>query len=313
MRSIVFLFLTFIASQLLAQDLIVKTNGDSLNCLITRNENSYMHFNQIINHRLKRDSLAMATIKTFKVDYYTTKKAVQKEEVKTVSVPKVIHPVQSRTVNSPAYNYNSILTQNNTFFLSVNAGLGLRLKDPSEKYGPQLKEYYQNLYSGLTLGAEAAYFINDYIGFGFQFSSFQSKHAVEAAIDTTGSGSYVFGTFSNDVSIVSVEPTFYLRTYSQNQKSIFIGHASIGTTMYSNEIDEIIYQYKESGNDVSLSIGGTYHYMIDKNFAIGASATYHIALINKLTYDDGLIKFTSSYYPEDVSRIDLKALLAYWF
>lgn len=310
MKSLVFLFLIFITSHVFAQDLIVKNNGDSLNCLITRNENSYMYFNQIVNHRFKRDSLSLAHIKTFKVDYYN----FEKPEIEHVSKPKVIYPTQNKpNPKTVAYSSIKIPHQQHDFFVSINSGFGFRLKDPAEKYGSSLKEYYEDLYAGVTWGAEGAYFFNENLGVGLRFSSYSSSNKTQAAVDSSGNGTYVFGEFSNSVSIKFLGPTFYYRKYSQNEKSILLGHASLGNTIYSNDVDAIIIKYTETGNNLTLSIGATYQFMVDKNFSIGASANYHLAIINQLTYDDGVNKFSSSLYPEDVSRIDLKALLAYWF
>ena len=308
MRNAIFLFLTFCAQLVLSQDLIVKSTGDSLNCLITRNENSYMYFNRIENHRLKRDSLALADIKAFKVDYFTSKK----KEVEPSVIPKVVYPTQTNTSKEGAkYTPSITLNYKNTFLLSANIGLVLRLNNPNEKYGPEFEEYFKDLYTGITIGAEAAYFLNENIGFGLQFSKYSSNVKVSGTIDT--SGIVNFGTISDAVSIIYIGPTFYYRYISQNSKSIFLGHVSIGNTFYSNDIDIIIYQYNESGNNISTSVGATYQYMIDKSFSIGASVDYHSATITQLTYDDGIEKFTSSLFPEDVSRIDLKLLLAYWF
>lgn len=318
MRSVVFLFLTFIVSQLLAQDLIVKTTGDSLNCLITRNENSYMYFNQIVNHRFKRDSLAMADIKTFKVDYYTTKKTGLKEEVKTVSAPKPVTIQPYIVKKTPTQNdvYRPRYTKENYFFLSIGAGLSNRtVTIPSglSQYG---KDFFEDLLQGGVLGIEAAYFINDNIGFGFQANQHISNviiKDVSVLVDSINN-IRVVGDYELKIRINYFGPTFYARKISNNEKHIFIGKGSLGYTHYSEkEYFSGNILTATTGGNLSLAIGGEYYFMLDPHIAIGAGVNYHQAQIISYTTSDGVNLVTTSNSPIDANRYDLKVLLAYWF
>ncbi len=315
MRSVVFLFLTFMASQLLAQDLIVKTNGDSLNCLITRNENSYMYFNQIVNHRFKRDSLAMATIKTFKVDYYTTKKAVQKEEVKTVSQPK---PVTIQPYNTPKYiskpkNLPSYGKELN-FFVSINAGISNRTLAVPSGLSQFQKDFVSDLFHGSVWGLESGYFIDDNIGFGLQFSQHISNVLIKNAyINDTINDIYLQGNYSFNVRISYFGPTFFVRSISSNEKHVFLGKLTLGYTYYSEEesISETFLS-STTGDNITYSFGGTYMYMLDPHLSLGASLDYNSAQITNAKYVSGF-NLSAPPFTLDLNRYDIKLLLAYWF
>lgn len=319
MKSSLFLFLIFIASQLLAQDLIVKTNGDSLNCLITRNENSYMYFNQIVNHRFKRDSLALANIKTFKTDYYTTKKTVKTVEEKPAanSTPITIQPYNTEKKDPKSVgNYAPSYKKERNFFLSMSSGFSNRIVALPNNLNQRGKDFFKDVLQGGVLCLDGGYFINEEIGLGFQVHQHISNAVIEnvSVLVDSVNNIRVVGDYELKIRINYFGPTFFARKTSENEKHVLIGTGSLGYTHYSeNEYFVETVLTTVTGGNIGLSIGGQYHLMLDPHLAIGLGVNYHQAQIVSYTFSSGANSITISDAPINTNRYDIKLLLAYWF
>lgn len=143
------LFGILLSAKLQAQDLIVTTKGDSINCKITRETAEFIHFAYMKEGRRFTTLLPVTKIETFRKAYY--------------DVPAV--PFTSSPNKSRESGWRS----------GIHAGYSRRLAKVSDQVPGSQKAYINKLKSGFTVGGDLHYFISEALGFGVKYNFNKNK------------------------------------------------------------------------------------------------------------------------------------------
>lgn len=285
MKKIFFHFLlVFSFTALRAQDLIVTNKGDSINCFIRDITRRDIIFAINQNDRIVTTKLAQWEVKSYQKNFYQTR---------VVPVEKI---VQMATYNK--------------WRLGVSGAFGYLLAPVPDM--PGFEKYYRELKKGYSLGAEAGWFKNKYIGFGAKYSVFKTSNEMDNIYVVYPNGQTKKGILRDDVSLHYFAPVFFLRG-SFGKRLPFISDFSIGYVGYKNKA-VYVDPYTITGNTLGMSVGFRFEFDIDYSLTLGFGGNINTGIIDRIQVDDGKRKLQYQLEEnelQNISRIDLSVTLSF--
>lgn len=144
------LFVTFIGIQRLnAQDLIVTTKGDSINCHITLKTFDYLRFRVKLENGTQASSLPLYEVSSYQYNFYPG----------TV-IPKV------KKIRNHDYQH---------WRLAANIGFSKHIAPTAPNLSYEENQQAEGLKRGRNLGVACDYFISEPFGIGIKYVNFYSK------------------------------------------------------------------------------------------------------------------------------------------
>ncbi|HLO60675.1 MAG TPA: hypothetical protein VK179_18135 [Bacteroidales bacterium] len=137
-----------------AQDLIVTTEGDSLNCKITGLKPGFICFALVHKGQVRNTILPFNRVKYYQDKYYATSE-----------IDKIIR--------QNGYTH---------FRLAVNGGWSYRIARNPEDLPAEFTPYLNELKSGYHYGVDATYYWSETMGIGFKYYNYRSKNEMNIAI-----------------------------------------------------------------------------------------------------------------------------------
>jgi hypothetical protein len=229
---LLFLF-ALICNALCAQDLIVTTNNDSINCqiLVIGNKpvgDKLLHFTVIRDNEVVKISLPVEQIRTSILGYYS--------DVEPIYVYPNIH--QKKTDD-----YYS------RFIIAIAGGYSNRFISSNRTSN---EDYYKKLKNGYHYGMELNYYFNKYLGIGINYYiSYFNLNATDYRD-------------SEKIRMQQVIPTFNVRIFDKQKFGAFLFNIGVGYVDYKNECYMTFYNngsyslpwtVRERGIGVLCSIG----------------------------------------------------------
>jgi hypothetical protein len=274
-------FLLIGESFIQAQDLIVKSNGDSLNCKIIYIESESIHFSY-------KDTAGIVRVSLLPVSQvkYKKKNFFPKSEVS----PDKIRIAENRKLRFGFYGGWSYIT----------AKVG-------DNVPAAFDEYMQQLKSGYHFGADFNYFISENIGFGIKYTIFRTQNEVESiyAIDTTTGKTY-YGRLEDDITCQFIAPTFTTRVSSDDKKINFIADAALGYLHYKDNAT-LINSFTLTGGTLGLLLDAGVDFHLVNDLSLGFCFSYLMGSLTQYKYYDGVQKKTIEFEEgtvEGLSRFD---------
>jgi hypothetical protein len=283
-----------------AQDLIVSTKGDSINCTVMVQNLKSVHFFYKDGTSVVTRELPRTAVKSVIVGYYKLGKKdipTEKElltpiapEVTIVEAPAAAVPIVDSTAieeaNTPVFSptpdavVRDSLTEEYTesrlldtvlivtkarhysrWFLGFRGGYSNRLVRTNQAASPSVKEYFDELRSGYALGIGTGYFFWKSIALGINAEMYQSRASM---LDDTRDDKVNIG-------FVGVSATH--RRVLRYDKSATYASFLLGYQSYLNERHEVgeleIFRGKAVGWGLSLGID----YAISPHVALSFTAS----------------------------------------
>lgn len=153
----VFMLLSYVQYSV-AQDLIVTAKGDSINCQITRQQNSIVYFDYVQNNKVKSTLIPADQIVVIQKGYY---------------------PVSAQ---SQATEYN-VKRDFSRWRYGVYGGYSYRTGKIDKNLSQASKGYLKELKSGFTIGGDVHYFLSESIGLGVVYGLNKHKAKTSTASD----------------------------------------------------------------------------------------------------------------------------------
>ena len=204
-----FLILTFalIGSQLLSQDLIVTTNGDSLNCKIKYRLLGNIHYKFSQGGGTHHSLMHKTEVKTFKYDYYNnnaTEKYLNdngpKDLVLTQDGDSIrckivalkfnqlyykvdadssanINVIPEDQVKKYRFDYYHPFSNYQKWTLSFNGGYSRRLTEISKNLNSYYDDHIKQLKEGYHLETDFTYYFSEYLGVGAKCALFKASNS----------------------------------------------------------------------------------------------------------------------------------------
>lgn len=274
-----------------AQDLIVKTNNDSIPCKIKELGALYISYYYNNGGVIKTGNIATQQVKNFQYN--------------ALPVDSIFLKHKGRL------NTNSGIG----IYLSATAGLGyLSAPIPKGTIPDFYKKYLTELRSGTSFHINAMYFINSRIGLGFHYGNFNTQNYITKVVVYTTKDTLI-GPLSDNINTHYFAPTLYIKFGNTKQSVLPMIAIGAGYTSYVNDASLAI-PFKIESSTIGLNLQGILDINMGYNLALSLKLGVYSGSLTKATITDinaqskRTVTFTE---PDNISRIDLHAGLRYKF
>lgn len=271
-----------------AQDLIITSTGDSINCKITKEKGDFTYFTFVKEKEVRNTLLPKSQIREYKKGYFA------QSEI----------PVDYKIA---AQNYER-------FRFSVNGGYSYRFAKISETIPNDYQNYMKGLKSGSHISIDASYFINETIGLGMKYSKYFSKGDFGTInADYNGDGIIDSGQMNDNISISFLGPMFTTNMPSRNKKNALYSSLAIGYLSYKDD-GKYIEPLLLEGSTVGFVGDLGYQIEIARNMSIAFTLSYTLGTLTKIEstgngYSNTIELDKDSY--ENLGRIDFSIGLVF--
>ncbi|GHV59486.1 hypothetical protein FACS1894182_13640 [Bacteroidia bacterium] len=266
---------------LCAQDLVVTTNGDSLNCKITKVKGDFIYF-------------------TFK----------HKDEVRNTLFPKsqvVDYQYKYYSESELPASYKLPGDDYSKWRVAIDAGWSYRTAPVSDQVNSDTKKFLRNLKSGWSAGADLTYYFSEYIGLGFRYNEHLSSASASGYI-TYPNGSTESGMLRENIRVSYIGPLLSTRLFHADKKNCFLFNIGIGYVGYHDKQSVNSYHLTSTGGTIGTYYGIGYDIGITKNWAIGIQLSGTSGVLSSMKRSNGTstetIQLERGSY-EGLSRLDI--------
>ncbi|MGC3976815.1 MAG: hypothetical protein QM751_00370 [Paludibacteraceae bacterium] len=265
----------------MAQDLIITTEGDTLNCKITKIKSGYIYFTFKHKDEIRNTLLPDNQVKSYQLKYYQAAEVPEKT-VKS----KEIYP---------------------RFRGAINGGWSYRTAKVSDNTPSGLEQYMNNLKSGFHYGLDGAYYFSELLGVGIKYNNFNSKNKMDDIQLRFSDGTYVNGELSDNISINFIGSFFSMRFLNSTKQNCFLINWGMGYLGYYDKA-VLIDNYSMSGSTFGVTLDIGYDIGLSKNLALGLQLSYTSGTLTQYKLTQGgfsqTVKLKSENY-ENLSHINL--------
>jgi hypothetical protein len=260
----VFILLSY-ANVLVAQDLIVTTKGDSINCLITKQKNSVVYFDYVQDNKVKSTLIPEDQVGVLQKGYYPT------------------------SVGSTVTNYK-ISRDFSRWRYGVQGGYSYRTGKIDKNQSQSTIDYLKNLKSGYTLGGDVHYFISESVGFGMVYGL--NKHKAETAMEADDVTMHYFG--------ASMLNRYIL---ANPQKHIILG-VNMGYQSYLDKVG-VNGSNQITGNTFGLGFEAGFEQELSSSALLHFNIGYKGSTLTKIRVNEGpAVKLDKENF-ENLGRLEL--------
>lgn len=198
--------------------------------------------------------------------------------------------------------------------IGLQGGYGFRTAKLPNNISPDYKDYLRKLTRGPVLGANVRFNISSGITLGLYYDRFFKGVQAEGYFYDED-GNYYEGNISNFHTINFIAGSFGMMGLTHNKKHSLYYDLLFGYMDYQDKAKEFDTKYTLSGKTFGLGMVFGYDYLLTKHLAIGVEASYHIAALSKVRYEDGIHieDYDLGNSREGLQRANLKAGISYYF
>ena len=289
MKKTFFLFVFICFCKILAaQDVIITTEGEYLDCKIIKVDEEFIYYSYIYQEQTKETLIPRDLVEKFKIN----------------------NPKQHQ---SSAY---TVIDNDKAFPIlrfAVNTGPSYRTGRTPKEYSEDVKGYIRKVKMGYHFGGDFDCLFNETLGFGFKYNRFSSTDKAESISLPDAEGNILTGRIEEDVTISYMGPSMSTSFFLEPAQSLFIANCSIGLIQYKNEAS-FIDSYVLSGNNMGFSFDVGFDKSLSKNLACGIKIAYVGGYLTQVEIEKGTEKETimlAEELYESLSRIDLSVGLRF--
>lgn len=282
MRTILTLIaFVFCIQTVFSQDLIVTSEGDSINCKITKLKKDNIYFTFKHKNEIRNTLLPLSKVSFHQYSFF------EKSEV-----PK------DRIFGKQIYPH---------WRFAVNGGWSSHTAKISDQIPSDFKQYAKELRSGYHISGDITYYFSEPLGVGFKYLIFNSSNQLNDIFITYPDGTRKDGIMRNDLSISFIGPSFSTRLLNASKKNALTMNMALGYMKYLDK-QVVVDHFTMSGNSVGLIYEIGYDIGISKNLALGFQVSFLSATMSQYDWNDGITTKTIKLEPgefESLHRIDL--------
>ncbi len=270
-----------------SQDLIVTSDGDSINCKITRIKADNIYFTFSYNGEIRSTLLPKSSVNFYQADYY---------EISEVPADKVI--------GNPEYRH---LT------LSLMGGYAYRTARLSDDIQPEFRDYIKNLKSGYHLNGNLTYYVSELLGIGLIYDFSNASNSMDDIYLEDEFGNRRYGMMSDDIKVTFIGPTLSSRLMNRKKTSALLINLSLGYMGYVDEI-VLIDRYRKTGGTIGMGLDFGYDIILSEKISLGFQLSLLSGTLYSYYLDDGITKEKYELEPgeyDGLSRMDLSVGLRF--
>jgi hypothetical protein len=270
---IISLSLLLLSKGLMAQDLIVTTAGDSLNCKITRQSNGFVYFKYLKDNQAKATLLPVNKISSVVQAYY---------EVPAIS--KQMLTSQNRDYSKWRYGFHG--------------GYSYRTAKVSDQLTPDYKDYIKKLKSGFVLGADVHGFTSEAFGLGLKYNL--NKYKAEQGTD-----------FHDDITLHYIAASMLNRYILANPKNHILLGLNMGYQSYRDKTAVIGNDFDIKGKTLGIGFEAGFEHQIGTHALLNFGISFNGATITKISVNNGTPQKLNKENYESLARLELTAGLKF--
>lgn len=267
-KLILLLIATFMAIHTLqAQDLVVTSTGDSINCNISKMDAVSIYFTFKEENDIHKTMMPFQMIRTYQFNYY----------------PGTVIAEPEKVVNHDFPHWR----------IGLNGGVSRQTAHLALEVPYELVDYAESLQSGVNLNGDVFYYLSENIGVGAKYVAFGSTadKISNSNLDNFNLNVRFYG------------PALSGRLMNQTKKNAFFFNVAIGRVDYKILMPMV----RLTGNTISSMFEVGYDVRIYKSLALGMQLSYlggNISSFNGYSgYSSGSIELSG--YRESLNRLDL--------
>lgn len=281
LTKILFCTLCFIVlySKVNAQDLMILTNGDSINCKITESVNNKTIYLIKENNSFTKRATNNYLIQKIEKSYYAN---TEKDYSKSIEF-KNYTDISSNS-NKPQFNLMFGLNYTNYFEMFR--------KDKLAK----VNEYNSKLSSSINLDAEMRVWVSRRFALGVNYSYYTSE-AIDDNYEVYDDfrNKYVTITIADKITIQNFSPVFYYRTNLLPEKYTLNMFAGAEYNRYRDNIKVDTEDAEIFGKSFGINFGASVERKFSKGMLVGMKVRYANSVIDNIDF----------LYKENTDEIEL--------
>jgi len=251
-----------------SQDLIVTTKGDSIQCRITKSEEAFTHFTLKYGEEYRNTLIFNSNIQTIQKGYFSSDLIPDEELASGATSSILVH---------------------------ASGGWANRTAKVASDFPSDLREYIEELKTGVSAEAGAHIYMSETIGYGLVATTFHSSNEI-ASIDV-----------SDDITISYIGPSVQTRLMGHSDKFHFLTSTSLGYLKYHDD-SRAGGPLTIEGSTLGLRFALKLAFPMDEKFGVLIGAAYQQGLLTKITVSSGSMQETFDLdgdKGESLNRIDL--------
>nr|WP_319401432.1 hypothetical protein [uncultured Carboxylicivirga sp.] len=285
MKKILFILSLLVSINTFAQDLIVTTHGDSINCRINKEKGDYIYFAFKQNDEIRNTLISTSEVKYHQLNFF------EQSQIKDEDLKKKVDYQQLR--------------------IAINGGYSYRIAKLQDEIPNDLRDYVKKLKNGFHLTGDITYFFSEPLGAGLKLSYFNASNTMHVLNpESTG---YTNVEMSDDIDIFFIGPSFNTRLYDKNKRNAFLMSMAIGYMDYTDN-GRLVNSVKISGSTLGMSFDMGYDVYLSDNFSLGFQLSFLAGTLTKIEQFDGIstttVKLEENQY-ENLARIDFSVGLRF--
>lgn len=248
-KLFIFLISLFLFTcNLQAQDLIVTSSGDSINCKITKTTKEYTYFTFKHNTEIRNTLLPVNRIAAQHKNYFAV------SELPENYISKEIFP---------------------RFRLAVDGGWQYRTAKLADGMNSEWEEHYRELKSGFHYDIQAAYFFAENHGVELMFSQQLFSNSMSDAYGIDMHGRFIgSGELKEKIAFNYIGANYLLRLFNSKNKNTWIFSIGLGYLGYNDKIFfNNVENLKLTAGTIGTNISIGYDIGLSQNFALGFKAS----------------------------------------
>lgn len=268
--TLFFILMVCVCSRVEAQDLIVTSDGDSLNCRITKRNAQFVFFTLAQNGQSKNTLLAANKVASVRKAFYGSS-----------TLPEGISSVSGKDYSKWQFG--------------LRGGYAYRTAKVSNQISSQYQDYMKKLKSGFVLGGDIHYFVSEPLGFGLKYSF--NKHKNEEGTDV-----------KDDITMHYIAVSMLNRYILVNPKNSFLLGINLGYQSFKDKTIVIGNPVDITGNSAGFGLETGFVHQLSAGSALHFGLAYNMATLYKIKVGQGAIKQTVKLEKgqyEGLSRLEL--------
>ncbi|REJ82890.1 MAG: hypothetical protein DWQ44_01875 [Bacteroidetes bacterium] len=280
--TVVVLSFILIHTSAFAQDLIVNSAGDSLNCKIIRIKDKHIFFSFSSNNEVKQGIIQLQQVRYYQEGFYPNSEII--------------------------FSRPFLGESNYKFRIGAYGGWSYLLARINENINSDLLSYMKDLKSGYHYGADFTVFKSENIGFGGKYSMFRTSNQLENVyVVSTTNGQIRTGILRDDIRIQYFGPAICTRLNTSNPNANVLLDFSLGYMTYKNNAT-LIEDFTLQSDALGLMWNVGIDKPIDENLVLGIFLAFKFGALRYYDYQDQnqirRIELDEDNY-ENITRIDL--------
>lgn len=263
-RILIFTFSIFYSLNLSAQDLIVTSEGDSLNCKITKQEKGFVFFAYRQADQIRRTMLPTNKVSSLQKGYYS-------DEI----IPPVVY---AKTKGYDQWRYG------------LQAGYSYRVAKVSDQIPSQYRDYIRKLKSGYVIGGDIHYFTSEVLGFGLKYNFNKAKNNLGTDM-------------KDDVTLHYIGASLLNRLILQNPKNSILFGVNLGYQSYRDKSVILSENLDMTGKNLGAGLELGFDHKISPACALNLGVALQAATLSKMTIDNGFMKETIELEKENLESL----------